>query len=63
MLSATAVAAEGWQAEVLAKAAFIGGRVQGLGLVDTLGGAAMVVGSDGAVTTGLAWNEFVARAA
>ena len=37
VLSATAVAAEGWQAEVLSKAAFIGGPVQGVGLVHQLG--------------------------
>ena len=63
VLSATAVAATGWQAEVLAKAAFIGGPVQGLGLVHTLGGAALVVDADGAVTEGSDWHRFAARAA
>jgi FAD:protein FMN transferase len=62
VLSATAVAAEGWQAEVLAKAAFIGGPVQGVGLVDLLGGAALVVAASGEPVTGPAWTNF-ARAA
>ncbi len=63
VLSATAVAAEGWQAEVLAKAAFIGGPVQGVGLVDTLGGAALVVSAEGDLVTGPTWSEFAALAA
>ncbi len=63
VLSATAVAGEGWQAEVLAKAAFIGGAVQGLGLVDTLGGAALVVESGGGVVEGPGWPRFARRAA
>jgi FAD:protein FMN transferase len=58
VVSATTVAAAGWQAEVLAKAAFIGGPVQGVGLVDTLGGAALVVTADGELTTGPTWTEF-----
>ena len=63
VVSATAVAAEGWQAEVMAKAAFIGGPVQGVGLVDTLGGAALVIGADGERTEGPDWHRFAGRAA
>ena len=63
VVSATAVAALGWQAEVLAKAAFIGGPVQGLGLVHTLGGAAVVFTADGTRSEGPDWHRFVARAA
>jgi thiamine biosynthesis lipoprotein len=62
VLSATAVAAEGWQAEVLAKAAFIGGPVQGVGLADQLGGAAAVVTVDWNVATSPGW-DLVARQA
>ena len=61
VVSATAVAARGWQAEVLAKAAFIGGPVQGLGLVHTLGGAAVVFTADGELCEGPDWHRFVAR--
>jgi thiamine biosynthesis lipoprotein len=61
VLSATAVAAEGWQAEVLAKAAFVGGEVQGVGLVDRLGGAALVVAAGGAITAGPTWQDFRAE--
>jgi FAD:protein FMN transferase len=63
VVSATAVAARGWQAEVLAKAAFIGGPVQGLGLVHTLGGAAVVFTADGELCEGPDWHRFAARAA
>ncbi len=63
VVSATAVAAQGWQAEVLAKAAFIGGPVQGLGLVHTLGGAAVVLTDDGELCEGPDWHRFAARAA
>jgi thiamine biosynthesis lipoprotein len=61
--STTAVAAECWQAEVLSKAAFVGGPVQGLGLVDQLGGAALLVSSNGEVTAGPTWGDFTAEAA
>jgi thiamine biosynthesis lipoprotein len=63
VLSATAVAANGWQAEVLAKAAFVGGPVQGIGLVGQLGGAALVLTSGGEQTCGPTWRDFVAEAA
>ena len=63
VLSATAVAAEGWQAEVLAKAAFVGGQVQGIGLVDRLGGAALVVDASGGISSGPSWGDYVDEAA
>jgi thiamine biosynthesis lipoprotein len=50
VLAATAVAAEGWKAEVLSKAAFLdAGR--GLELIGSLGAAALVVVPDGSLTT------------
>lgn len=50
VLAATVVAATGWQAEVLAKAAFLdAGR--GLALVERLGAAALVVVPDGCLRT------------
>lgn len=57
VLAATAVAARGWQAEVLAKAAFLG-AARGLDLVDDLGAAAMVLVADG-VLTSAGWDAFV----
>jgi thiamine biosynthesis lipoprotein len=59
VLAATAVAAMGWQAEVLAKAAFLG-AAGGLDLVDDLGAAAMVLVPDGMLASA-AWNELVTR--
>jgi thiamine biosynthesis lipoprotein len=54
----TVVAALGWQAEVLAKAAFVGGPVQGLGLVDQIGGAALLIDSAGRTTESAAWSSY-----
>jgi hypothetical protein len=50
VLAASAVAAQGWQAEVLSKAAFLGAG-PGLDLVEQLGAAAFVLVPDGMVTT------------
>lgn len=50
VLAATAVASEGWQAEVLAKAAFLDAG-PGLELIDRLGAAALVMVPDGLLTT------------
>jgi thiamine biosynthesis lipoprotein len=61
VLAATAVAAQGWQAEVLAKAAFLG-AAGGLDLVDDLGAAAMVLVPDG-ILASAGWDELVARTA
>jgi hypothetical protein len=50
VLAATAVASEGWHAEVLAKAAFLDAGA-GLDLIDSLGAAALVMVPDGLLTT------------
>jgi thiamine biosynthesis lipoprotein len=47
----TVVAAEAWQAEVLAKAAFVAGAKAGLDLVASLGAAALTVRADGSTWT------------
>ncbi len=55
VLAATAVASEGWKAEVLSKAAFLdAGR--GLELIEALGAAALVVVPDGVLSTA-GWSE------
>lgn len=54
-LAATAVASAGWQAEVLAKSAFLGAG-RGLELIESLDAAAMVVVSDGILATA-SWSE------
>ncbi len=47
--SATVIAAEGWQAEVLSKAAFLSGAIDGLALVESLGADGLVVDDRGDV--------------
>jgi thiamine biosynthesis lipoprotein len=47
----TALGATGWQAEVLAKAAFLAGVGAGLELLEHLGAAGLLVDEDGAVLT------------
>jgi thiamine biosynthesis lipoprotein len=54
----TVVAACGWQAEVLAKAAFVGGPVQGLGLVAQLGGTALLIDEHGHQIPGEGWARY-----
>ncbi len=49
--TATAVAATGWQAEVLAKAAFLADVGHGLDLLDDIGAAGLFIDEDGAVLT------------
>jgi thiamine biosynthesis lipoprotein len=49
--TATAVAATGWQAEVLAKASFLADLGPGLDLLERLGAAGLLVDEDGAVLT------------
>jgi hypothetical protein len=43
------VAAEGWQAEVMAKAAFLAWPVDGLALLEARGAAGLVLDDDGSV--------------
>jgi thiamine biosynthesis lipoprotein len=50
VLAATAVASEGWQAEVLSKAAFLDAS-RGLDLIEGLGAAALIVLPDGVLST------------
>jgi thiamine biosynthesis lipoprotein len=49
VLSTTAIAAEAWRAEVLAKAAFVSGVTGGLALLSSVGADGLVVDADGAV--------------
>ena len=49
VVAATAVAAEGWQAEVLSKAAFLAGPAEGLALLERHGAQGLVIDEDGAV--------------
>ncbi len=55
LLSATVVAARGWQAEVLAKGAFVAGLQEGLALLRETGTAGVLIDDGGAVhrSTGL----------
>ena len=49
LASATVIAAEAWQAEVVAKAAFLAGSVDGAALITDAGATGLVVTDDGAV--------------
>jgi thiamine biosynthesis lipoprotein len=49
VVTATAVASEGWQAEVLAKAAFLAGPAEGLALLESFGAQGLVIDDEGAV--------------
>jgi thiamine biosynthesis lipoprotein len=56
--SATALAATGWQAEVLAKAAFLAGLGPGLELLENIGAAGLLIDGDGAVLTTRSFARF-----
>ena len=58
VVAVTVVAALGWQAEVLAKAGFVGGAVQGLGLVTQAGGAALLIDANGHQVRSSGWDQF-----
>jgi thiamine biosynthesis lipoprotein len=49
VLSSTAIAAQAWRAEVLAKAAFVAGATEGLAFLSSVGADGLVVDGDGAV--------------
>ena len=51
VIAATALAAKGWQAEALAKAAILAGPDRGLDLVEQAGGEGLVLLDDGSVRT------------
>jgi thiamine biosynthesis lipoprotein len=55
----TVVAAQGWRAEVLAKAAFLAGPLDGPGLVAQSGAAGIVVADDGSVHPAGNIDEFL----
>ena len=56
VVHATAVASEGWRAEILAKVAFLD-RAEGIALAERVGATAMVATDDG-IVTGAGWAEF-----
>ncbi len=56
--TATAVAGTGWQADVLAKAAFLSDLGHGLDLLDDLGAAGLLIDEDGAVLTTRSFAAF-----
>jgi thiamine biosynthesis lipoprotein len=58
VVTATAVAATGWQAEVFAKAGFLAGLPAGLDLLDRSDVGGLVVDDDGAVLTNRALGSF-----
>ena len=57
VVHATAVASEGWRAEILAKVAFLD-RAEGIALAERMGATAMVATIDG-IITGPSWTTFV----
>ncbi len=61
VIAATVIAGEGWQAEVLAKVAFLDGfrSDEGLARIERLGAAALIVTDDMEATTSR-WDEFIA---
>jgi FAD:protein FMN transferase len=56
--SATAIAATGWQAEALAKAAFLDGLPAGVTLLEQLRAAGLLIDDDGAVLTTPSFQVF-----
>lgn len=56
--TATAIAATGWQAEMLAKASFLADVGPGLELLDRIGAAGLVIDADGAVLTTRSFARF-----
>jgi len=60
--AATAIAATGWQAEALAKAAFLAGLPAGAALLEELGAAGLLVDDDGAVLTNPSFGVFADQA-
>jgi FAD:protein FMN transferase len=63
LVAVTAVAAEGWQAEVLAKAALVAGPREALPLVRAFGAEALTVDETGAVHTTAALLPYLTAAA
>jgi thiamine biosynthesis lipoprotein len=61
LAAVTVVAAAGWQAEVMAKAAFVAGLGEGVRLAEATGTAALLVDDDGAVHQSAGFHRFSAR--
>ena len=59
VVHATAVASEGWRAEILAKVAFLD-RAEGIALAERMGATAMVATENG-IVTGAGWSKFAHR--
>jgi thiamine biosynthesis lipoprotein len=59
IVSVTVVASDGWRAEVLAKAAFVGGVEHGLALLDDLGAAGVAFDRSGGTHPSASWPRFV----
>jgi FAD:protein FMN transferase len=60
--AATVVAAEGWQAEVLAKAAFLAGLPEGLRLLESTGTDGLLVDDQGTPHPSAGFGRFTRRA-
>ena len=60
VVHATAVASEGWRAEILAKVAFLD-RTEGIALAERMGATAMVA-TEAGIVTGPGWAKFARRA-
>lgn len=58
VMTATAIAATGWQAEVLAKASFLADVGRGLELLQRIGAAGLLIDDDGAVLTTTSFTPF-----
>ena len=56
--TATAIAATGWQAEALAKAAFLDGLPAGVTLLEQIGAAGLLIDDDGAILTTPSFQVF-----
>jgi thiamine biosynthesis lipoprotein len=56
----TVVTGQGWQAEVLAKGAFLAGPVDGAALLAANGAAGLLVADDGSVSEAGSWAQFAA---
>ena len=60
--STTAIAAEAWQAEVMAKAAFVAGIAEGLHLLAATGTDGLLIDDEGAVYPSAGFERFLAEA-
>jgi len=58
VVAATAIGATGWQAEALAKAAFLAGLPAGAALLEDIGAAGLLVDDDGAVLTSASFGVY-----